>query len=274
MWTREKVLEIYQEYKESGCTQKEIGKKYNFSAAYHFKKHGLIDRKINNIRTNRKTLLWTGKEITNEKEAYIVGLWYSDGWIDYNDQAGIKLKNIESDKELLEKIRDYICPEQEIRRDNNTLILTISSNLFCSNLINLGCLREKTYKELSIPEMDSSLLRHFFRGYFDGDGTVFFDRKYLKANICSINEDYLKKLKQILDDNLIENRINVEKRNGRQMKKPLSNEYSTTQKDMYRLYISKQEALNKFKNFLYDNATLFLSRKKDVFYKDNIELTK
>ena len=274
MWTKERVLEIYQEYQESKCTQKEIGEKYSFSAAYHFKKHGLTNRNFNTLRTNRKKLLWDGKEITNEKEAYILGFWYADGYITYQDQACIKLKDSESDRKLLEDIRDYICPEQELKKDKNSLVLKISSNSFCLNLINLGCLYEKTYKELNIPEMDESLLRHFIRGYFDGDGTVFFDRKYLKSNISSINKNFLEKIKKILDDNNIENRINIEKRKGKKMKKPLSDEYSITQKDMYRLYVSKRDALEKFKKFLYDDATIFLSRKKNVFYKDNIELTK
>jgi intein-encoded DNA endonuclease-like protein len=175
---------------------------------------------------------------------------------------------------LLEKIKDYICPEQDIIVNGNSIILKISSSLFCKNLINLGCVYEKTYKELEIPEMEESLLRHFIRGYFDGDGTVFYDRKYLKANIASINENFLIKLQTIINDYNIDTRINVEKRAGKVMRKPLSDEYSTSYKDMYRLFVSKKDSLEKFKKFLYDDSTIYLSRKKDVFYKDDIELTK
>ena len=274
MWSKEEVLKVYQEYKENGYTLKQISEKYNFSASYHFKKHGLTNVKINNTRVGHKELLWDGKNITNEIEAYIIGFWYADGYITYQDQAGIKVKNTESDRKLLESIRDYICPDQDIKQERNTLTLKISSNLFCKNLNKLGCLYEKTYKELDIPVMDKSLIRHFIRGYFDGDGTVFYDRQYLKSNICSINNEFLEKFKDILDENSIENRINIEKRSGKLMKKPLSDKYTTTQKDMYRLYISRKTALEKFKKFLYEDSTIFLSRKKDVFYKDNIELTK
>lgn len=270
---KEQIEKYFNEYKESSETLEFISKKYHFSASYHFKKHGFIKKDLNKRRKTAINLNWCADSINNEFEAYIVGFWYADGWVDYNDQAGIKIKNTESDRNLLELIKNYISPNSEIKVKDNTILLKINSNLFCENLINLGCLREKTYKSLLIPKMDQSLLRHFIRGYFDADGTVFYDRQYLKSNICSINEDFLKKLKEILDINNIENRINVEIRQGKELKTPQGS-ISTTYKNMFRLYVSKKEALSKFKDFLYSDAKIYLSRKKDVFYKEDIELTK
>ena len=47
---------------------------------------------------------------------------------------------------------------------------------------------------MHIPNIPKNLIRHFIRGYFDGDGTIFMDRKYYKSNICSICENFLKEL--------------------------------------------------------------------------------
>lgn len=270
MFTEEKILEIFEEYKNGDFTIKSIGEKYSFNAAYYFKKHNLTKRRLNSERNGSFKLNWFGDNITNEIEAYILGFWYADGTISYGDQAVIKLKNTESDLELLSKIKNYFCTDLPIKKENNTIILKISSNLLCSNFNKLGCVYEKTNKDLNIPEMDKSLLRHFIRGYFDGDGTVFYDRIYLKANICSVNIKFLEKLQNILNNFNINTRINVEIRKGKELKTPCKDSTSTNFKDMYRLFISKKEDLVKFKNFLYEDSTIFLSRKKDIFYKKTL----
>ena len=41
------------------------------------------------------------------------------------------------------------------------------------DLHNLGVVENKTYKELHIPkQIPNELIKHFIRGYFDGDGSL------------------------------------------------------------------------------------------------------
>lgn len=120
--------------------------------------------------------------------------------------------------------------------------------------------------------MDKNLLRHFIRGYFDGDGTVFYDRQYLKSNICSISNTILEEIKNILTENEIESSINVEIREGKSLKLPQGTE-STSCKNMYRLYVRKKESLEKFKKFMYKDSNVCLIRKFKKFYLDDPELT-
>ena len=129
---------------------------------------------------------------------------------------------------------------------------------------------EKTYTLNKIPNLPKHLYRHFIRGYFDGDGTVFMDRKWLRSNICSISENFLIELQGLLNDENIENRINVEIRKNKKYKVPQG--VSENCMNMYRLYVSKQEALKKFYHYLYDDATIYLERKK-IKFEDNLELT-
>lgn len=114
-----------------------------------------------------------------------------------------------------------------------------------------------------MPNIPDNLMRHFIRGYFDGDGTIFMDRKYYKTNICSICESFLQEMKAYLEKNHIECRINVEIRENKKMKTPTG--YSENCKNMYRLYVSKQAEILKFKDFLYRNSTIYLQRKFDKF---------
>jgi len=268
-YSKEEVLEIFEEYLNTKCTIEFIYKKYGWILKRLFKEYGLSKRKE---RTGHYPLIWSGEKITNEIEAYFVGFMYADGTVN-DSQAVIKLKNQECEFNLLMTFKEYIIPDQSLafERNKSAVKLVISSNDFVANLQDLGVLKQKTYKDLIIPKMDNSLLRHFVRGYFDADGTVYYDRKYLKANICSINYNFLVLLQDVLHSSNIDCKINTEIREGKKLLSP-QGDYKTTYKDMHRLMIPSKVAKNEFKSFLYDDATIFLQRKKDVFFKENTEV--
>lgn len=269
-YSKEDVEKFYSEYLNTDCTITSIYEKYGWTLKRLFKDYGFSARKN---RNGRYKLNWIGDSIQNEFEAYFIGFLYADGYIGENNQVGINLKNQESEFNLLTQFKDYIIPDQTLKfeRNNSVVKLLISSNEFSNNLQNLGVLKNKTYKELNIPVMDESLIRHFIRGYFDADGTVFYDRKYLRANICSINHDFLIKLKNVLDKNEIISTITIETREGKKLKTPQGIE-SITFKDMYRLNISSKSIKTNFKDYLYNNASIFLTRKKEIFFKENTEV--
>lgn len=268
-YSKEEVIEIFKEYLDTQCTIESIYKKYGWTLKRLFKEYGLSKRKE---RTGHYPLTWLGEKITNEIEAYFVGFMYADGTLN-DTQVAIKLKNQESEFKLLSSFRNYITPEQQLtyEKDKTAVKLVINSKIFSSNLQNLGILQKKTYKTLVIPEMDEFLLRHFIRGYFDGDGTIYYDRKYIKANICSINYDFLVLLQQILNRNNISCKINTEIREGKNLLSP-QGDYKTTYKNMYRLVFSSKTIKNELKNYFYDNSTIFLQRKRDLFFKENTEV--
>ena len=94
----------------------------------------------------------------------------ADGHISGN-QAGIKLKK--SDKTLVEKIKNCFSEEIKLQQDENSSHFVVFSLQVCENMEKLGVLRHKTLKELHIQEMPKVLIRHFIRGYFDVDGSIF-----------------------------------------------------------------------------------------------------
>lgn len=274
--TKEELDMFYKEYVE-GSTLKEISLKYNTDAYYQFKTYNYpirktkITKKIRqskNITKYYNNYNYNFKSINNEIEAYILGWWFSDGWVsDY--QAG--LKTHKNDENILIKIKNYICKDIKLQYSKNTCGFVISSTEVIENLINLGCLKNKTYLKLNIPKMDDSLIRHFIRGYFDGDGTIYKDRKWLKCNICSINKEFLEDIQKILTKNNIYSTINIEKRKGKLLKTPSGN--SINCKDMYRLFIRKNKDFKLFYNYLYDDSNIFLQRKHIKFNNGNIVLT-
>ena len=266
--TYEEIELIFKDHIENKLYLKELEEKYHISnISSYFKKYGFeykdYTKDVSKRKANKLKINYFFENITNETEAYILGLWMSDGTVG-DCQAKLKLK--ESDRDLLEQIQKYICPDETIKKEKNNYKIVISSEYFCQNLWKLGCVKNKTYSEMHIPKINKDLLRHFIRGYFDGDGTVFFDRKYIKSNICSICGSFLEELKEVLLQSGIECRINIEKRKGKALVNP-QGEISTECKDMYRLYVSKKDAVKRFVDYMYKNATIYLQRKKDIFDK-------
>jgi len=271
--TKEQVEIIYQEYLK-GIQQKVLDKKYNTDTNYLFKKHNLkcrtISESIIKFRNSCIKLNYDFKNINNEYEAYIVGLFLADGHVG-NGQLGLFLKK--SDVELIQQIKDYFSKNIKLQITKTTAGFVVSSKQVCENAIKLGILQKKTNKSFTIPEINDNLIKHLIRGYFDGDGSIFkCNNKYLKSNICSPTIDILENFQQILKNNNIESTINKENRIG----KPqiiLGRTYLATM-DMYRLYIRKKDELKKLYYFLYKDCNICLERKKKVFEDNFYMLTK
>jgi len=280
--TKEFILKVYDEYL-AGATQDFLDKKYKTQTGYHFKNYNLKCRKTHesisnfrNLKGGRLTLNYLFESINNEQEAYIVGLFMADGWVATNT-IGFRFKN--DDVELLHNIKNYICKDIKIYIDNNKLSkgIRICSIKAIENLNNLGIpISNKSSEQLKIPNMPNDLIRHFIRGYFDGDGTVFIankntniKNKYLKVNICSPTENILKEMQNYLKNNNIESTINCEKRKDKTLIIPKGTCIGSM--DMYRLYIRKKLEIKKFYELLYKDSNTYLKRKYHVF-KDNEKL--
>ena len=273
--SRKFALLLKQEY-DSGLSIAYLDKKYNTDCYYHFKKFNIPKRthKENllvkeRLRIGRYKLNWTCDSITNETEAYIIGFMLSAGW--NGKQAGFRLK--EDDKYMVERIKNYFSEEIHLKSEGKSFGFVISSNIVCRNLEKLGVVRNKTYKELSIPCMPQNLLRHFIRGYFDGDGCIFVcnnkNNGFLKGNICSSTINILNEIQKILVDNNIECTINKELRKGKIMKVP--NGEALCKNDMYRLFFRKKESILNLFHYMYDDSNIYLKRKFDKF-NDNLDM--
>lgn len=266
-YSKEEIETIYNDFIKSKLTVSDFSKSIDFpTIGYWLKKYDFIKEKHIGSRTN---LNWKFESIKNETEAYIMGLIMSDGWVTSNRQIGIRL-NIK-DKNVLYKIASYFSENINLKKSGNFCLFKISSCEAFYNFKKYGITTNKTYDNLRIPEMNEELIRHFIRGYFDGDGTIYIDRNFLIYNICSINEEFLIQIQNVLSNNGIYSSINKEVRKGKKMF--VVDHYCQDCKNMYRLFIRRKSELIKFHEFMYDKSTIFMERKYNK-YRDNIELTK
>ena len=72
-------------------------------------------------------------------------------------------------------------PRGKVIHAHGNIGVDITSAQLCQDLVNLGIGYRKSYEDLKLPNIDKSLIRHFIRGYFDGDGCFLMKTKNLST---------------------------------------------------------------------------------------------
>lgn len=206
--------------------------------------------------------------IDNEHKAYWLGFLYADGCISsnrpiinftLNDKDINHIKAFKQDIESEHKIsvRQLVCPKS----NKLTVAATISFTSYNmrEQLIAKGCVPKKSLI-LKFPDKsiftNSDLVRHFIRGYFDGDGSVFIsmEKHWRCGTITPVIHYRFAGTKEFLE--AVRDEIN------------LGGRITLTKKDhLYELAYKRRKKLFDFYKYLYKGATIWLPRKRDIFEK-------
>lgn len=181
--------------------------------------------------------------IDNEHKAYILGYIAADGCCPKDvDCISISSK----DNDIMHKIRNTIEPQLPITLQQSFIDtvetqyhLLISSKQMKNDVLrHLNLSDGKKSDKITLPELKDNLMRHFMRGYFDGDGHISNPINNKKRYpICGISSNSKKILSSIYEY------CNI---NGYLGKTSL--EYS------------HNNALD-FLGFIYNNSTIYMDRK-------------
>lgn len=208
------------------------------------------------------------KNIDTEEKAYWLGFICADGYVSINEKTNSGYVCIElqaSDVNHLRKFNKSIGGNYEITfRDRPCLLhgseklhtscgIRIGSIDMANDMRNLGVCKDKTYT-LQLPTIQNDLMKHFIRGFFDGDGCIYYHKskgvvKHTRCNFDSVSYDFLEQLREFLYSQGINSYFSVLREADEQ--------YATS----YRLQIAGVEYTEKFLHYIYDNATIYLDRK-------------
>ena len=206
------------------------------------------------------------QKIDNEEKAYWLGFLYADGCINrfYRNEK-LKAMNLEiglckEDESHLEKFLKSIESNVEIKykkiklngKSYDASRITICCTKTCRDLIEKGCTPQKSLT-LKFPSNDivpENLMRHFIRGYFDGDGCV----SVSSNNIIQINFIGTKEMLDGISNYLRNNKIIY--KNPSMYKKG----------NAFEMFIYGADVIEQFFHFLYDDAIVYLDRKYNKFY--------
>lgn len=188
------------------------------------------------------------KEINTEAKAYFLGFLMADGNIHENKMC---LSLHKQDEHILHSFKNSMNSEHPIHKHKkNQVRFYVRSKQICADLIELGCTKKKSLTlELKDNIIPDDLFHHFVRGYFDGDGSISYSKKgdFLRWNWeLAGTKQLLTKIQEKLDV------LNLSFQEIRQFEK------------IFKLRVSKTKTneLKKLYDYLYQDASLFLIRKK------------
>ncbi len=198
--------------------------------------------------------------------AYVLGFFAADGYMWESARGayffGFQIK----DKNLLYKIRKILNSNhkiaQRISKNSNwhdSYRLQIGSKEMFNDLLMLGMTPAKS-KTLTFPKIPKEYLKDFIRGYFDGDGNVYFkkhfakdrgkDRWVFQTRFTSASRRFLKEIQERLKKKYIQGGYIYQKQRG------------------YELVFSHRDSIALYELMYNNTATsLYLRRKKDIFEK-------
>lgn len=238
--------------REFGCTRQYV---------YKLMRYFNIDR-----RDNLQARLLSLKYKINEdffsqwspEMSYVLGLIFTDGCIQ-KDKRGRSVSVVLSinDLSLLEKVRNLMGSTHRITKlkQKGLYRFGFGREKILKDLTNLGLTPNKS-RVIKFPDVPDEYMRHFIRGCWDGDGSVFcqyYNRNLLMSSYVSGSREYIEKMEQILHE-----KAGLTKRKIYQRPSGTSYYFKYAHKDSIKLF-----------HYMYDGVpnSMFLERKYDHFQK-------
>lgn len=253
--TEEEELQIFNERK-SGNKRKDILSKWCISDRHYkdiiLKNGGELNSKVNKYNFKENYF----EKIDTEDKAYFLGFIIADGSI---NSLTNNIQITQKDPHILYEFKKYIEYGGNIYKNKNRNVFDIkfSSGKMKLDLEKMGIKPNKTM-DIKYPDIPEYLQNHFMRGFFDGDGCISIrvDKRYDSVrgqfNICSGSYDFIKDYYDKL--------VNYCDLGGKNKIRCPKGTY----------YVCDWGSLTDVENiyhFLYNDATIFLKRKKETFDK-------
>jgi intein/homing endonuclease len=194
--------------------------------------------------------------IDSEEKAYWLGFIAADGGLNYriqtrgsNPSYRIQLGLAEKDLDHLIKFKESISSSHKLYKHCHKKYLCfsyriiITSEKMFNDLVDKGLTLRKSLTLKPPLNVPADLIRHWIRGYFDGDGYIGMkkSRNVLRFSVLGTKEVLEFILKHVNLD------LKIRKR-----------------KNIYNISSSCSKAL-KFLSHIYDDSNIFLDRKKEKF---------
>lgn len=244
-------IKIKEEYFNSDLNMEDLYLKYSIKRDT-FKKYlkEIYNLEPKDVRLSYNRNIFS--DIDTEEKAYWLGFILADGCI-FRNELRIKLNSC--DENHLMKFIEFINGvgevniQHEVHKSTKNILskVVLVSKDIVNDLEKHGISRNKSTKEIPNINIDNNLVRHYIRGFFDGDGCITHDLKKIDFASSLIMNEYIKRT-------LIKNlNINDTKilNHGKITKYAI---YNKTDKE-------------KVLNYLYANSNIYLDRKYDLYRK-------
>jgi len=272
---REKI-EIVNSYVK-GISGTKLAKKYNVYPTTIYSILRRRDIKIRNVsHCHRKYNINEQyfDKINTEGKAYFLGLLFADGY-NVPERGMIRIFLQEEDKEILCEFRKRINYEKPLYfRDYtkkgwcNQYGLCITNKHMSNQLNKIGCKRNKS-KDCKFPNISKKFVRHFIRGYYDGDGSLRWAKNgkfNVPKGVLDIvgSKSFCLSLRNIIIKKL--------KMNIGMYEHSCSKKHEEQNKKMYIIALGGNNKIKKFLRWIYKDSNVYFQRKFDK-YQELLRLT-
>lgn len=257
--TLNNIIEDYQNGKSMRQIEKDYGVTRQSVAKY------LEEQQIKTTKGNHHRIYNHNENffevIDTEEKAYWLGFMFADGYISNmqnrygQDLFGLSLS--QTDEEMLHKFKKSIEATNPIltypRKDNNShpmCRIQMTSQKTVDDLIDKGCVKQKSLILKPPKKVPEKLINHFIRGFFDGDGSITktYNKTYNKY-IYGINITSTLEMCEWLKSIFGFGSVLKEKR----------------RENTYYFAFGGNNQLKFFYDFLYKNSTIWMDRKYNRF---------
>lgn len=203
-------------------------------------------------------------EINTEEKAYWLGFLYADGCLHcgtrkemYKKQyfANIGLSSSIKDEEHLQKFSNIFNRQlnKRINGGHSVCYVSLHNENICYALYLLK-LHDRDLKFIK-NLLSEDMLRHFVRGFFDGDGSVALNGKkgtniQLQVHFACYSYEFARDLEEIIVDKVGLKRTTI---------------YKVNHANCWYVHHGGNNNLQRFYIWLYNGSSIFLKRKKQIF---------
>lgn len=195
------------------------------------------------------------KHIDTEAKAYFLGLLAADGYmLEGNKNQGFRIKLYLIDREMLVKFGEAIgWTNPTIQKSTGTgWQITVSSHTMFEDLGQLGVVPRKSLILKFCDRVPDDLIRHYIRGYFDGDGCVSWVRTRVGPRLYLTFAGTNEMLTEI--ESYLHLKLGVKKKRI----------YTRPNQRIHILQYTSQPEVATIATHFYRNATYFLQRKFNI----------
>ena len=248
---------------KEGLSPSQVAKKLNrniSSISSVIKRFNIIEyKKLNENKCNHHYF----DKIDDQNKAYLLGFFVADGWITTGNRLGI---NIQSQDDYILKEYQKFTGTNIFNRNRTTSLIKRqdSSNIrwnskyMISTFKTLNIIQNKTYHtdfEFPFEKMSSKFIRHFIRGFIDGDGCFESNKGVFTITLVNTSLKFMQQLGNEFEKITEGIKSTIRKRNGKTV------DYYSLRFNFLRT--NKPEKVLQIYNYLYKDSNLFLTRKKD-----------
>jgi intein/homing endonuclease len=193
----------------------------------------------------------------NEESSYFIGLLFADGSI--NKKGRVVLNLSKKDIEIIEIFRKKLKTNKPIFlvENTNSVSFSFQNKIISEQLNNFGLIPNKSLILKFSEKIPNEFLKDYIRGYFDGDGCVSIIKR---KNTSSLRVHFVGTYEMLEGiQNVLISKLNITKTKINQI---------TKDKNTFQFEIRRKNDILLFRDFIYYDNCICLSRKKEKFFTE------